>query len=261
MKTVTSLGSAAFAVVVAAGFVYGCGPDTSAPADSTSSGGSDGSGGAATGGSTASGGAAGAPTDCVAIPGNIAITDFSEYTDGDSWTYGDTARQWGASDSLTGGDFFYANVNEMSLVASISEGVLTLTKAIPAGEYAGYGLYFGPACNDASRLAGITFELGGDVGNSEVVVQLQQKSNYPIEATKGGCEFSSEAEKWNECTNNFFTLEGTGIFELTWDQFVGGTPEATCNPVELLGIQFQFNCGSEGECPVAVTLDNITFRE
>lgn len=268
MKTVTSLGMAAMAVLVATAFVYGCGPDTSAPDDAdatggTSSGGngSGGAGGDASGGDTSSGGGAGAPSDCDPIPGNIAITDFSEYTDGDSWTYGDTQRKWGASDSLTGGDFFYANVNEDSLVASISEGVLTLTKEIPAGEYAGYGLYFGPACNDASRLSGISFTLGGEIGNAEVVLQLQQKSNYPIEADKGGCEFSSEAEKWNECTNNSYVVDGTGTFELTWDSFTGGTPEGTLNPVELMGLQFQFNCGDEGECPVAVTLDDITFME
>jgi len=263
MKTVTSLGSAAMALLLATGFVSACGPDTSAPVDSDATGGTttDGSGGDASGGETSSGGNGGAPSDCDVVPGNIAITDFSEYTDGDSWTYGDPQREWGASDSLTGGDFFYANDNNSSLVASISEGVLTLTKAIPAGEYAGYGLYFGPACNDASRLSGISFELGGEIGNAEVVLQLQQKSNYPVEATKGGCMYESEDTKWSECTNNFFTLEGTGVFEVTWDQLTGGTPEATLNPGELMGLQFQFNCGDEGECPVAVTVDNITFIE
>lgn len=262
MKRVTSLGSAAFAVLLATTFVYGCGPDTSAPDDSEGTGGNDGSGGGdASGGESSTGGAGGVPSDCDPIPGNIAITDFSEYTDGDTWTYGDSQRSWGVSDSLTGGDFFYANVNEESLVASISEGVLTLTKELPAGEYAGYGLYFGPACNDASRLSGIAFDLGGEIGNAEVVLQLQQKSNYPIETDKGGCEFSEEAEKWNECTNNSFIIDGTGPFELTWDNFTGGKPEATLNPVELMGLQFQFNCGEEADCPVAVTLDNIRFIE
>src|SRR5690606_26434670 len=121
MKLTNSFGILSMIFVTAGAVTVACGPDTGdgegtggsgETGGSTNAGGTTGSGGAdATGGVSATGGdgfggMAGYTinTDCDPIPGNLLLTDYSEYTLGAQWTAGGV-EEWGGSDTLTGGDF------------------------------------------------------------------------------------------------------------------------------------------------------------
>ncbi len=271
MKYVSHLGQATMGALLAVWLVAGCGPDSSDPegggetGGTPSTGGVDGmtggtgAGGSGTGGIGAGGAVADGPCPVVSSP---LLTDFAELTPGDVWTDGEV-RSWGGL-GVTGGTFHYQGTATSALLATITpEGALELAATIAAGDYAGFGLWFPdltPSCSDASLYTGISFELSGTVGNVEIQVQLQHRANYPIEGEKGACPFTDEATKWDVCTNNRVILNGqTGVVALPFAEFTGGLPEATLNPAELLGIQWQLNCGPEGDCTPDLTIDNVTF--
>jgi len=265
MKYFSSFGVVTTGALLLAGLVYGCGPDSSDP-ESGDTGGTTGTGGAdqsgGNGGATTGGGGSG--SECPAVDGPL-LTDFSEMTVGDSWTAGDDARTFGESGvtGVSGGTFHYQGQDASALTSTVTaDGALELTATIAANDYAGFGLWFPnltAACSDASQYTGISFDLTGEVGNVEIQVQLQHKANYPIEGDKGACPFTSDDTKWDECTNNSLTLEGqSGTIELPFTDFTGGMPEDTLNPAELVGLQWQFNCG-DAECTPDLILDNITF--
>lgn len=313
MKRVT-LGAFGALALVAGSIGFGCGVDDSSPAGTggttaeTSSGGSgaesttEASGG--TGGSTttpASGGAAGENPFCArtAIPGNAKITDFAEFEEGDTWEgseSGDENRDYGDSESLTGGTHHYGDV----LTATIEGGALRLTGTVTdvgdsdvVANYGGFMMWFGP-CSDASRFTGVTFSIKGTLGtnpdagaggagggagepapaagatgedsnanSAQLELQLQESKNYPVSADKGECEFETEDEKWDVCTNNKVVVEGVTEEGLTvqaaFTEFTGGTPQGTLDPRELLGIQWQFNCETGYVCDVNVLIDDIFF--
>lgn len=232
----------------------------------SSSGGAAGDSSGSTGGTqTSTGGAGGAGDEgCVgvAVPSS-RISDFSEIAAGTTWTTG--SKSWGDSVSLTGGTFHYQGTDVTPLTATITEeGGLRLQATIPANGYVGFGMWFGPSCSDASAFDGISFAIGGDGGNTQIQVQVQMSRDYPIDAAnnKGECEFTDEETKWSECTNNATTIEGVNAtqqeYQLGWEEFQGGTPITPLDPTELLGIQWQFNCGS-ADCPLDVVLDDVMF--
>ena len=209
--------------------------------------------GGSTSSSDATGGAAG--TEAAAGAGGCqhysapseAITDFS------SWT---TDGNWGTNTTLTGGSFTYPE--NSSLTLAVDAEVLSVTGTVAATEYAGFGLWFGP-CTDASAYSGVTFTIGGDSGQSQVVLQLQTSQNYPIdtENDKGECEGS-----WSDgCASNQLVLEvpaSPGTIEVLWDELSGGVPIEGVDPTELLGIQWQFSCG-DADCNVNITVDDVAF--
>ncbi len=255
MKYMGSFGVVTTGALLLAGMVYGCGPDSSDPEGGT--GGASNTGGAGTG-------AEGGATGCPVVDGPL-ITNFAEMNPGDTWSAGDDARTFGESGvtGVSGGTFHYQGDDASAITATVTaDGALELTATIVANDYAGFGLWFPDlteACSDASQYAGISFDLTGEVGDVEIQVQLQHKANYPIEGDKGGCEFTSDDTKWDECTNNFVTLEGQdGTIQLPFADFTGGQPEDTLNPAELVGVQWQFNCG-DAACTPDLILDNITF--
>ena len=231
-----------------------------------STGGSDTAGsadGEGTGGEGEGGASALVPIACegMAVPENGRITDFTELDAGLSWTSGQ--QDWGDSVSLTGGTFHYQGEDVDPITATIQEGGgVRLEVNIVAGGFVGFGLWFGP-CTDASAFSGITFDMSGDIGNTELQVQMQMSRTYPIASDKGECVFTDEATQWDECINNYTIVEGVSeevqTFDLTWDMFEGGQPVSPLDPSELLGIQLHFNCGEEGDCPLNVVLTNIMF--
>lgn len=95
------------------------------------------------------------------------------------------------------------------------------------------------------------------------MVLLQTASNYPIGGARGGCMYDSEDEKWSVCTNNFMELteplSGLTHVVIGWDEFGGGSPVSSVDPTELLGVQFQFNCGAT--CDIDVVLADLSFVE
>jgi len=241
-------GLVAAALVGLIGFAA-CGGDKSDPIDSGTGGSDFGTAGSTgTGGSQSAGGASpGYECSFTEVP-TADITDFSVW-DGGNW--GDS------SCCLTGGSFTYQEENADPLTLAVESEVLNVTGSIAAGDYAGFGFWFGP-CTDASRFSGVTFNIGGDPGPTQILFQVQTSRNYPIddENSKGECVGS-----WNDpCTSNEVEVEvpeGGGVVEVAWAELTGGAPEAM-DATELLGIQWQFNCG-EDPCDVAITLDDVAF--
>ena len=242
-----------------------CGGDKSDPIDSGTGGSATGSGGSGgedtsgsggsgqdgSGGSVPQGGATGAGYLCSFTPvpdGQPIITDFSVW-DGGNW--GDSTC------CLTGGSFTYQPEGADGLALAVEGEVLNVTGSIAAGDYAGFGFWFGP-CTDASAYSGVTFNIGGDNGPTEVIFQVQTSRNYPIDDAnaKGEC-----VGTWGSpCASNeievVMPVDGN-VLQVAWAELTGGAPEAM-DATELLGIQWQFNCG-EDPCDVAITLDDVAF--
>ncbi len=190
---------------------------------------------------------------------NSNITTFAA----DTYTVGSEigGDAWGHDMSLTGEAFTYVGGDSTIEREQVAEGMRVFGTS---DSYTGFGISFGP-CSDASQFYGIGFTIQGVLGDEgELQVQVQMAPNYPSENDRGGCMFSSEATKWEECTNNFYNTEGTNPDEaidiqLNWSDITGGLPNDTLDPKELLGIQWQFNCGST--CDYDVVLSNVRFLE
>ena len=263
MRSVWSLGAAG-ALLMGMMMAYGCGPDSSDPADN-GSGGTDETGGAGneTGGNEETGG--GGNEDGCAVVSSPLMTDFSDLTDGTTWSSGDK-KGW-ASDIL-GGTFHYQATDGVPLDVTITNGGANLAATIAPGDYTGFGFYFDTndfLCWDASAYAGISFTAIGDIGNTEMQVQVQQTSNYPNDDAKGQCDYGGvEDDKWDLCTNAYYIVDGVVEDEplevkMPWTELTGGQPIVDVTPESLVGIQFQFNCGDEGECPLNIVIDDLGF--
>jgi len=213
-------------------------------------GGTNGTGGA-TGGSGGTGGAE--PTvgyGCARV--SVPTSDITDFSGWDEGAWGD------ASCCLTGGTFTYQPSGADPLVLAVEEGILLVTGSVAAGDYAGFGFWFGP-CTDASAYSGITFAIGGDGGGAQLMLQMQTSRNYPVDDAnaKGECDGS-----WGDpCASNEVEVGmpvEDGVFRVTWGELTGGAPISPVDPTELLGIQWQLNCGDE-PCDVAITLDDVAF--
>jgi hypothetical protein len=202
-------------------------------------------------------------------PGNAQLTDFKEVTAGKY----DSSKNfsWGTSKTLTGGTFFYGEAGDStatpavpasSLTAEVIDAALHLTGEIQPNKYAGFGFWFGPACTDARAYKGISFKISGDMGDSELQIQVQSSRNYPIdeENSKGECD----GDWGSPCNSNSYTFKDLVLtaepktIQMPWADFVGGVPVDPLEPAELLGFQWHFNCG-EKACAPSVVIDDVTF--
>jgi len=234
-----------------------CGGDDSPPSEDT--GGTSGGGG--TGGTDTGGGGSGAVALCEHYPSpDERITDFSGYT----------GAEWGTSETLTGGSFDYTQPDSTTTITLAGgdgdyDGWAHVTATIQPNEYAGFGFWFGP-CVDASAYPGVTFVLDGTNGPTEVLIQVQSSRNYPYDrdANKGECSGT-----WSDgCASNEAELvldEDTVLplpFDVAFADLSGGQPidwsVEGVDATELLGVQWQFNCGDE-VCDVDMYLDDLNF--
>ncbi|MBN1606379.1 MAG: hypothetical protein JW940_07080 [Polyangiaceae bacterium] len=211
-------------------------------------------GGAAAGGSSGEAGACShrtAPTDGV-------ITDFSEFETDIRWTTGN--ELWGDSD-LSGKTFLYPSSIEVT-AAITAGGSLELSSSVPFGNFVGFVLAFN-ASYDASRFAGLSFTVGGNLAPAALDVSLRTSHTTPIGSTCGECEYTSEATMWSDCMLNTKTLTdittSPGTVQFAWSDFTGGKPFSPVDPTELVGIQLQFWCGTASGCAIDVTFDDFSF--
>lgn len=240
-------------VILMSGSAFSC------SGDKKDAGGTAGSGNEGTGVSGVGGNTTGfADPTCMAVTlvnENPLLTDFSEVAAGDM----NSQTTWGTI-GLTGGVFLYQAGTNDPLTVTNTDEAMAVTGIIPAGSYAGVGFWFGPPCNDASRYSGIRFAISGDPGNTQIQLQLQSSQNYPMESSKGECE-----GKWDDgsCVSNYLVIEGTNanaqVISVPWASFTGGVPVDPVNPRELVGVQWHFNCGTDGDCIPNVTIDDVTF--
>lgn len=188
---------------------------------------------------------------------NCNITDFS------ALQFDAASGEWGDEMSLTGGSFDYSD-EESTLSWEVAGDQLSLTGAVVAGGYIGFGLWFGP-CTDATDFEGLEITVGGDLGGGTLEVQLNTDENYPVgERDNFGSCAHAEGEEWSDCTNNSFTLPAVAAtestFQIPWSDFTGGTPVATLSPNQLGGVQLQASCGEEvGPCDVSLDVYDVRF--
>lgn len=197
-----------------------------------------------------------APVNC-----NITSFDGTTYMLGSDWAQ----DKWDDGQSLTGGAFSYVGEGVTALSRELVDNALHVTGSIIAGQFAGFGFWFGP-CQDASPFEGVQFTLSGSITGGSVAVQLQTEKNYPVDTanTKGDCVAPEGVDAWDFCKSNSYAVPALDAasgynYYIPWAQFTGGAPDATLNPNQLLGVQFQTNCGPDAECPVDLMLHDLRF--
>jgi hypothetical protein len=200
-----------------------------------------------------------APVNCNIV--SFAPGTYSLGTDTTNWK-DDT---WDDGMSLTGGVHMYTGEGGTPLVRELVEDALHVTGTVPAGNFAGWLFWFGP-CQDAHEFDGVQFTVSGEVPGGSLVVQVQTDENYPIDSanSKGACSYTDEDTKWDVCKNNSFTVEGLSIdngfsYYVPWEEFTGGLPATEVSENQILGIQFQADCGEEADCVVDVRLHDLRF--
>lgn len=197
-------------------------------------------------------------------PPNCLISEFAENfgcAEGNGGVGDCSECCWGDDTSLSGGAFTYVDsISGSEIEYTVASGAVTF--AGTSNDYAGFGLWFGP-CTDASMWTGLEIQVTGDLGGGALFVQLQTDQNYPTDGEKGSCTFTSEDEKWNECTNPQFkvetvTADGLSPIRIPWASFLGGKPNDGVDPKQLRGVQIQVGCdlGEVGSSDSSATSDS-----
>jgi hypothetical protein len=183
------------------------------------------------------------------VPPNATISEFGEWNpDGPNWS-------WGEAGNLTGGTFgpySGSGTTDFSFTPNMTDGALEISGTV--NDYAGFGMWFGP-CTSAAAYAGIQFDIAGTVGDEgSMNLQFQTFENQSVD-DRGGCAAN--------CGNAQTTVEGITADMTTlmipFDSFTGGSPSEGVSTDQLLALQFQFECATDGMCAVDVTLDNLQF--
>jgi hypothetical protein len=129
----------------------------------------------------------------------------------------------------------------------------------------GFGLSFG-VCADASVFSGISAAISGTLNNATLKWQLQTSNDTPIDTTtgRGECAYTSAATKWTDCVYNTLTngaISSTvATFNYNFSQFSGGVPVSTVDKNELIGVQWQIECGSGSTCAIDILIDDVKLR-
>jgi hypothetical protein len=106
--------------------------------------------------------------------------------------------------------------------------------------------------------------LTGNLGGSQVKIQVQTAADYPVDTAnmKGACLFTDCSAKWSQCagpTATMGNIPSTALTSLAWSKFTGGSPTATTNGDGVVGLQFQWECGTSPSCAVDVQIGTIVL--
>jgi hypothetical protein len=189
-------------------------------------------------------------------------------------TYDPIDGSWGdpSLGQLTGGTSGYSCADdgvscpESAIIARVRTGGggLRVQAAVPARGYTGMVLWFGP-CVDASAFAGLELQVSGELFGAVLAVKLQTHENYPIDLVnvKGGCSFTSEADKWSECVPPEYEIASTAAepatVRLAWSDFGNGLPNAGVTPEGLVGVELAFECPSDVDCAMDLRLGELRW--
>jgi len=212
------------------------------------------------------------PTD-----GNPVCARYPARTDGlliDFDTYDPLDGSWGdpSLGQLTGGTSGYSCADDgvscpnSAVIARVRTGGggLRIQAAVPAQGYTGMVLWFGP-CVDASAFGGLEFQVSGELFGAVLSVKLQTHANYPIDLVnvKGGCPYTSEADKWSECVPPEYEIASTAAepasVRLSWNDFANGIPTLGVTPDGLVGVELAFECPSDVDCAMDLVLGELRW--
>jgi hypothetical protein len=206
---------------------------------------------------------------CPGTPVTELIADFSSNFTGDltSWTFGASAGGVGDAAiptvAFSGGGYVYpAAPSPGALSGDLSQGNLHVTGTVSAAS--GFGLWFA-TCSDASEYKGISFKIGGNVGDTkQLTFSIQTNDDAPIDPTnaKGACFYTSGSVNFTpdcQAPSTAITIaEMPVIVQVPFATLGGGKTAAQVNPAELLGTQFAF-ANPTVPYDVDVKLDDVRF--
>jgi hypothetical protein len=234
--------------------------------------------GASGGGNAAGGGAVPPPVNTTSpSDGRPVCARYPARSDGlliDFDTYDPLDGSWGDASlgQLTGGTSGYSCADDgvscpaSAIIARVRTGGggLRIQAAVPALGYTGMVLWFGP-CVDASAFGGLQFQVSGELFGAVLSVKLQTHDNYPIDLVnvKGGCSYTSEADKWSECVPPEFEIATSAAepatVSIAWSDFGNGIPNAGVSPEGLVGVELAFECPSDVDCAMDLRLGELRW--
>jgi hypothetical protein len=124
----------------------------------------------------------------------------------------------------------------------------------------GFGLFF-LNCSDLSAYTGVSFKLSGKAGTAnEMIFQVQTNSDYPWQAMpadrKGGCTATDAMDPFGTCVAPSVTLPVADQNVLFTD-LMGGSPRATANPDQALGLQWALPYDGKTSYAFDVTVSEV----
>lgn len=298
MKSKGQMGKTLLAALLACGL----GACTTSEAKDEPVGGAGGGAAGATGtaGTTGTAGATGAAgttgsSSAVGVaclpPGGALITDFTYVAgDPDAGTATTKEVRFGTfGTNLSGGEYIYPETGSYPLASDVTQGNWHISGTV--GTYSGFGIYIDQVngCNmlDASAYKGISFKLGGTVGQGGTITLEVDVLNNAIPPewktahNEAGVDLKSigvclppdsAANEWaqTKCVQptKTITVPATSTqVNVLWTDLTGGKPEAnpSVSPSQILGIRWMFPNppGADSTTPttykVDITIDDLSF--
>lgn len=181
-------------------------------------------------------------------PPSANISDFSDWT----------GTNWGADDALSGTSFSYVGENTTTFEFQLDIAQQNMHVTGTVMDYGGFGMAFN-TCVDATAFTGIQFDLWGSSNSTVFQIQTSEDQNMEYGDPKATCDVAVSGE----CAipqARIQTVSATQeTVQLPFADFSGGVPVPTVSTNQLIGLQFQFECGTGEGCPVDVRIDNVTF--
>lgn len=181
-------------------------------------------------------------------PPSANISDFSDWA----------GTNWGVDGALTGTAFRYSGETTTMFDYQLDFAQENMHVSGTVMDYGGFGMAF-DICVDASAFTGIQFDLWG-VSNSTVFqIQTSEDQNMEYGDPKATCDVAVSGECAIPASRIQTVMETQTTVQLPFADFSGGVPVSTVSTNQLIGLQWQFECGVAEGCPVDVRIDNVTF--
>lgn len=214
------------------------------------------------------------PKTCDAVkPTNELITDFSGlgpnglFVDSDDYLLA-RSNWW---KGFFGGPYVYPSLDPCSEAApptyplsQTTDGHWNVQGSV--GTWSGFGLWFGPCMVDLSAYRGVSFEIWGDVGetNQLIIDVITSENSKPSECNTnvGTCDPATTQCKSATTTIGVPTESGS-VVTLLWSDFSSGRPAAGVDPTQILGFHWAFKrteWGGVVTAPFAVDVNVGTVK-
>jgi hypothetical protein len=211
------------------------------------------------------------PAACITVkPSNALIVDFTDvsptgvFVDNDHFSAPNP--NWWLN--FYGSPYVYPEVTPKSpqALTQTTAGHWNIRGSVR--DWSGFGLWFGACTVDMSAYKGVAFDIGGSVGQSGYVKLFV--STGPDSAPEqcrtnvGNCD--AKAERCASPSHRFLVNSKMTQVQLSWSDFLGGSPRSTPDPREIIGLMWAFDWtdwGGKKSDPydVDVNVDNIRLIE
>jgi len=182
-------------------------------------------------------------------PPSAHISDFADWT---------STMNWGASGALKGDSFKYNGENTTVWAYELDVAAQNMHVTGTSMDYGGFGMAF-DTCVDATAFTGIQFDLWGTSVSTVFQIQTAEDQNMEYGDPRAVCDVAVSGECAIPASRiQTVSAEQTTV-QLPFAEFSGGVPVPTVSTNQLLGLQWQFECGNAEGCPVDVRIDNVSF--